>query len=70
MRLACDYSFASRTQTHSSLYLVWGTKRRVTPACRLEKRELEAGRFMQALLSREGVLAQRFVFFTPWVSLS
>ena len=70
MRLVCDYNFASRTQTHSSLYLVWRTNRRLTPTCSLEKKELEAGRFMQALLSREGVLAQRCVFFTPWVSLS
>ena len=70
MRLVCDYNFASRTQTHSSLYLVWRTNRRLTPTCSLEKKELEAGRFMRALLSREGVLAQRCVLFTPWVSLS
>ena len=70
MRLVCDYNFASRTQIHSSVYPLWRTSRRVSPARSLEKKELEADRLVQALPSEEGVLARRVIFFTPWVNLS
>ena len=51
VRLVCDYNFAGRTQTHSSIYPLWRTSRRVSPACSLEKKEPEADRLVQALPS-------------------
>ena len=34
--LVCNYNFASRKQTHSSMYTIWRTNRRGSSACSLE----------------------------------